>query len=677
MAPTLDDNTRTFLRAALGLTSAEQAFSKNDLEYLYYGLGAAGNLPNQSNTYIQSYPGYDSADGNVAMSAFMQAYYDASQNKKPLLIPQKPGITGSKWNLTGGLTTATSGALGASTPAGTTITVANTSMIPTTVPFPLILDPAAASTTTEWVTVTAVNGSTLTLAERVAPYTTTAVCTGTSGQSTIVVGNTTDLAFFKIGHKVSGTGINGATGVHVLVTAIDTSTRTVTLNTTNTGTVNNTLVVQPPGYTAGRAHSANFAVLRALPFLDNLKIKGLFPAGSEGQPVAVTVSNSSPAVECPYYWGGGSNNTVVGVEIEDIAHWSHQFFASTPRALFYQGSISQLSDCRFNRCHFKFFTQIKLVCSRVQLTNLYINNGYTVNAAGTSVTPASEGYIELSGSDNVMRNVFVDTSNYFPSDRSIVRCRWSDSVIDYLYITPAPGRPIEFTGWISGLQIPNLIINGLNTHAPFSGLAAARPAGAARILGMNYHSTDTNVVERWNGSAWVQITANTTLLASQTNVATLTTAFPPAGTGLRRWCLVTDPTLDSFARAFYSDGTRWRGPLRSSQGALQYLGADYGVLFSNVNGSVAIGNLHIRQAAQFDTDTGQAGAIRVDNTTSGTAVIIIANLQLEQSYGTDVAAITATRSNLHIGATQKDFTLNPTLTKTGSGTMTRATPVAI
>jgi len=589
--------------AAAGASTTQIAntlFIKNELSNL-----------DRTTINVSQYAGYDSSDGTVAMSAWMQAYYDASRNRQPLLIPQKPGALGSKWTLTGGVTTSST-ALSASSGNDFAITVTNSSMFPASGSFVIILDalslsegnftrtsPAPLDPTTsagaEWVTVNSRSGNTLFLAARSAG----------------------------------------------------------------------------PLLSQGKIHTGTYTIVRALPFLDNLKIRGLFPAGSEGQPVAVAVTNSSYSIECPYYWGGGSDNSVDGAEIEDIAHWAHQsnYDAATRRALFLDGSISQLTDCRFNRCHFKHFTQIDLVCSRVQLTNLYINNGYTVNRSGINlITSTAEGYLELGGSDNVMRNVFLDTSNYVPSDRSLVRCRWSDSVIDYLYITPAPARAIEFTGWISGLQIPNLIINGLNTHAPISGLAANRPSGASAILGLNYYSTDTGVVERYNSaSTWVQVTASTTLLPTQSDVATLTANYPPATTGLRRWALVSDTTLDGTAKAFYSDGVRWRGPMRSSTGALQYLGGDYGILFNNVNGSIAIGNLHMRQVAEFDTDTGQAGAIKIQNTNNSVATILIANLQLEQSYGTDLNVVTSGRSNLIISNAVKDFTMTPNLTTTGSG----------
>jgi hypothetical protein len=151
---------------------------------------------------------------------------------------------------------------------------------------------------------------------------------------------------------------------------------------------------------------------------------------------------------------------------------------------------------------------------------------------------------------------------------------------------------------------------------------------------------------------------------SAANLTALQAAYPAASYA-RRWAAVTDVTLDSFARLFYSDGVTWRGPMRSKRGPQQYLGSDYGVYFNNVNGSIAIGNLHLRQVGQFTASS--VGTIRMENTNNSVGTVLIANLQLEQSYGTDLNVVTSGRSNLIISNAVKDFTMAPNLTTTGSG----------
>ena len=647
---------------------------------------------------VKNYAGYDSADGTIAMSAWMQAFYDCSQQRKQLLVPQKPDAANFRWFLTGGATTSST-SLSDSTGV-TTITVANASMFPTTGPFPIILDalaPAESSFTrassplnpatnagAEWATVTSISGTTLTLAPR------------TSG----------------------------------------------------------------PLLANGKVHSGTYTVLRALPFLDNLKVKGQYPAGSEGQPVAISVTNSSPGITTPFYWGGGADNTVDGAEVEDIAHWSQAFRCTSPRALFLAGSISVLKDSRFNRCHFKWFTSLRFACSRVQLTNLYINNSYAVTESGnTGATVAGEGILDLSGSDSLMANVYIDTDIYVPATKSLIRCTWSQSKIDYIYVTPAPCRPFEVTGNISGLTMDNIVINGLNNKSQAVGTLAARPS-APNCVGLQYRTNDQspNVVHRWDGSSWVQVTSNsdTFLTAAQTatlsavaigtpsagqirwtttaahgfavnqavrvtsgitggtNVTnqwftitavtsttfdtsttaiggavasgtvtaasgTITAAYPsasalqtafPAASNTGRWAQISTASgFDSSALSFYSDGTRWRGPMKTTQdgnfATRQFLGADYGLLFKDIVGSVQIGNLFVRQVAEFDSAS--TGAIRVDN-----AAVQIANLTLEQIYGTDI--VTLNGGKVSIGNLIKDGATNPTLTVSGTaGTMTRAT----
>jgi hypothetical protein len=722
--------------------------------------------------YLSKYSGYDSTDGTVAMSAFMQAYFDAAALRKVLLVPQKPDALGAKWTLTGAVTTANTN-LPPTTPAGTTITVASATGLPTSGPFPIIMNATGSAANNEYRIVTAINGTTLTLEARTGAYITTGSATGTAGQATIVVANEADLAKFAPGYVVTGTGLS--TLGTAIVTGINAGTRTVTLAVNNVGTVNNVVTVTPPGYAAGKtqlgtgstaatlsnivigspvaaqitwttaaAHgfvagqtvtvtsgvtggtnilnktftivtvpspttfytsttatdasvasgtvtaatgtvtassSSTYTIMRALPFLDNLKVRGQFTAGSEGQPVAIKVTSAggSLSAQCPFYWGGGSDNTVDGAEIEDIAHWGQENRASVGRPLFHAASISTLKDVRFNRCHFKWFTSLKFVCSRVQLTNLYINNLYSIYpvGSGTDVGVSGEGLVQLTGSDSVLEKVYIDTDTYVPSDRSLVQCRWSQSRIDYVYITPAPGRAFEVTGYISGLQVGNLVINGLNNHTVLSGLDASKPA-AAMCKGLLYRTTDLspNVIYRSDGTSWSSTPANggttnaDTYLSTNTTVAGLASASTNSG----RWALVTDTNIDSTNRAFYSDGVRWRGPFKTSPNGSsawnQYWGGDYGVLVKDVYGCVQFSNLFIRQVAENET-TGFTGAIRADN-----AAVQIGNLILEQVYGTDL--VTLNGGKISIGNIVKDGVTSPVATANvfatsgTAGTITRA-----
>lgn len=418
-----------------------------------------------------------------------------------------------------------------------------------------------------------------------------------------------------------------------------------------------------PHYSA-KAHSGTYSVIRALPYLDNLKLKGMYPAGSEGGPCAIKVVGGS------FFFGGGTSNAVDGVEIEDVSLWCSENYSATsssPRALHYPNSIGSMKDCRFNRVHFKWFTSIRFVMGRSRVTHCYINNGYAFNSSGQRVTPTGQGLVDLTGSDNVMQDVYLDTAQIgIPSDQSLIRIGWSMSQVHNVYVTPAPGRPVEIAGYVSGLQA-SLIVNGLNVHntrvagaSPIGfGLAASRPTAATWLTGYLYESTDTGVIERCTGSAWVQVTSNTTLLAGSpyTNVA----ALPAASSNTGRWATVSASETSTIGgmRTFYSDGTRWRGPMfdvsaSNNLGSRQYLGADYGIWIHDTTGTVQLSQVWLRQVAQFDSAF--PGAIRVEN-----AQVEIGNLALEQSYGTDIYV---SNGVLQIGNVAKDGVVDATLSKT-------------
>jgi hypothetical protein len=431
------------------------------------------------------------------------------------------------------------------------------------------------------------------------------------------------------------------------------------------------------GWEQGKAHGATYTVARSLPIQSGTSVKGIVPMRGEATPCELQVFGS-------HYFAGfnGTSVNLQGTYFEDVGFWSSENATTTvARAFMFPGSAATFKDSIFNRCAWKWFTQVRLACGRSRVTWCYVNNVFAYNTSGTRLTPTNEGLFHLAGSDNFFEHVYVDTwYQGIPSDQSIVKIDgFAESTVDFLYVTPAPGRPLEVTGYSDGLVL-NFLVNGLGEHntrqstgvSPASfGTAAARPTPSggfiASLRGWLYEATDTRVVSRWDGvSAWTNVVDDTNLVAGSpfATRASLTGAL--ATSNPRRWATVSDTTDLSGIRAYYSDGVRWRGPHFESPGvatspASSYLGADYGVWFHDIRGVVQVNSLSLRSVAQFDTAF--PGVVRVEN-----ATVQIANLSTWSSGASTPVDLYVNNGTVELGQFARDgVATNPNQTLVGTG----------
>jgi hypothetical protein len=443
---------------------------------------------------------------------------------------------------------------------------------------------------------------------------------------------------------------NTTSGVSEVVTVTSYAGLVLTLAARTAGTA----------WEAGKAHGATYTVARSLPMQSGTTVKGIVPMRGEATPCELQVFGSH------YFAGFGANGNVQGVFCEDVGFWSSENATTTvARAFMFPGSAATFKDSIFSRCAWKWFTQTKFLAGRSRMTQCYFNNGFSYNTAGTRLTPSNEGLVHFGGSDNFLEHIYIDTwFQGIPSDQSIVKIDgFAESTVDFMYITPGPGRPIEVTGYGDGLVL-NFLVNGLGEHntrqslgiSPASFGTAVPPtltaAQQTSLRGWLYEKTDTGVVSRWDGSSYQTIVDNTTLVTGSpfATRASLTSALAAANT--RRWATVSDATDLSGIRSYYSDGVRWRGPHFDSPGpapspASGYLGADYGVWFHDIRGVVQVNSMSLRSVAQFDSAF--PGSVRVEN-----ATVQIGNLSLWSSGSTTPTDIYVNNGAVELGHFSKD-----------------------
>jgi len=487
----------------------------------------------------------------------------------------------------------------------------------------------------------------------------------TAAGATITVASTTGLPAagpFKIILEP-----NTTSGVSEIVTVTSYTGLVLTLAARTAGTA----------WEAGKAHGATYTVARSLPMQAGTAVKGIVPMRGEATPCELQVFGS-------HYFAGfnGTSSNMQGVFCEDVGFWSSENATTTvARAFMYPGSAATFKDSVFNRCAWKWFTSARFACGRTRMTQCYFNNGFAYNTSGTRLTPTGEGVVHLAGSDNFFEHVYADTwYQGVPSDQPVVKIDgFAESIVNFLYVTPGPGIPLEVTGYSDGLCL-NLVVNGLGEHntrqslgiSPASfGTAAARPTPTggfvASLRGWLYEATDTRVVSRWDGvSAWTNVVDDTNLVAGSpfATRASLTGAL--ATSNPRRWATVSDTTDIQGIRAYYSDGVRWRGPHFESPGnatvpSQGYLGADYGVWFHDIRGVVQVNSLSLRSVAQFDTAF--PGVVRVEN-----ATVQIANLATWSSGASTPVDLYINNGTVELGAFTRDgVAANPNQTLVGTG----------